>query len=77
MDDSRKLVKMINTAGGHYAIILKTKKKQDSSFLFLDEVEIDLCSFKAVRKVHEVNQHKLKSNLQKHIETQVERVRIW
>ena len=60
---------MIDTAGGHYGVILKTKKRKDSSvlfpedesgILFLEDAKEDLCSFKAVRKVHEVNHHKRK-----------------
>ena len=56
---------MIDNTGGHYAIILKTKRKQDSSsgVLFLEDPEGDLCSFKAVRKVHKVNHHKKKDQL--------------
>ena len=53
----------IQEAGGHYAIILETKKKQDSSILFLENAKGDLCSFKAVRKVNEVNCHKKKEQL--------------
>ena len=34
-DGSRMMFKMINTTGGHYAIILETKKKQDLSVLLL------------------------------------------
>ena len=37
MDGLRKLIKMIDTAGGHYAIILETRKKEDSSILFLED----------------------------------------
>ena len=53
--------KMINTTGGHYAIILETKKKQDSNVLFLEDAEGDL--FKAVGKVHKINGHKRKEQL--------------
>ena len=66
-------IKMIDTAGGHYAIILKTKKKQDSNILYLEDKDLgvlfledkegDLCSFKTVRKVHKVNCHKRKEQL--------------
>ena len=34
-DGSRMRIKMIDTAGGHYAVILETKKTQDSSILYL------------------------------------------
>ena len=64
---------MIDTAGSHYGIILKTKKKKkssdmmfmedDSAILFLEDAKNDLCSFKSIRKVHEVNHHKGKDQL--------------
>ena len=54
---------MIDTLGGHYGIILETRKKQDSSILFLEDSEEDLCSYKAVRKVHKVNAHKKKEQM--------------
>ena len=66
-DDRRKLIRMIDTAGGHYGIILETRKKStsslflvedDSGTLFVEDEGGDLCSFKSVRKVHEVNHHK-------------------
>lgn len=62
---SRTNFKTIDTIGGHYAIILETKRKQDSSsgVQFLKDTEGDLCSFKAVSKVHKVNQHKKKDQL--------------
>ena len=66
-DNGKKLVRMIDTAGGHYGIILETRKKStsslflmedDSGALFVEDEEGDLCSFRSVRKVHEVNHHK-------------------
>ena len=63
---------MEDTAGGHYRIILETRKKksadvflveEDTGILFMEDKEGDLCSFKAVRKVHEVNRHKGKEQL--------------
>ena len=66
MDGSRTRIKIIDTRGGHYAVILETKKRQDSNILYLEDADLsvlfledkegDLCSFKAVRKVPEVNQ---------------------
>ena len=60
-DGLRMRIKMIDTAGGHYAVILETKKRQDSKILYLEGTDLgvlfledevgDLCSFKAVRKV--------------------------
>ena len=69
----RMTIKMIDTAGGYYAVILKTKKKQDSNILYLDDTDLGilfledeeggLCSFKAVKKIHKVNCHKSKEQL--------------
>ena len=66
-DCGKKLVKMIDTTGGHYGIVLETRKKANSSLffveddlgiLFVEDEKGDLCSFRSVRKVHEVNRHK-------------------
>ena len=64
-DGSRTRIKMIDTAGGPYAVILETKKRQDSNILYLEDTDLivfsledeegDLCSFKVVRKVNKVN----------------------
>ena len=71
-DCGKKLIRMIDTAGGHYGIILETRKKStsslflvedDSGTLFVEDKEGDLCSFRSVRKVHEVNHHKGKEQL--------------
>ena len=66
-DSNKKQIKMIDTTGGHYGIILETRKRQDanmflveddSGILFVQDEQGDLCSFKSVRKVHQVNRHK-------------------
>ena len=71
-DNGKKLVRMIDTAGGHYSLILETRKKStsslflvedDSGTLFVEDEEGDLCLFRSVRKVHEVNLHKGKEQL--------------
>ena len=71
-DNRKKLFRMIDTAGGHYIIILETRKKSTSGFflveddsgtLFVKDEEGDLSSFRSVRKVHEVNHHKGKEQL--------------
>ena len=63
---------MVDITGGHYGIVLDTRKKvnsspffveDDSGILFVEDEEGDLCSFKSVRKVHEVNCHKGKEQL--------------
>ena len=71
-DYSRKLIRMLDTTGLHYGMVLETRKKgssniffkkDDSGILFLEDKKGDLCSFKSVRKVHEVNHHKRKEQL--------------
>ena len=53
-------------------MILETKKRpssnilfveDDTGILFVEDENKDLCSFKSVRKVHEVNRHKGKDQL--------------
>ena len=72
-DGSRIQVKMIDTKGGHYGIILETQQKKnvlylqdalgdEQGVLFLEDIKEELCSFKAVRRVHEVNHHKQKDS---------------
>ena len=71
-DCSRKLIKIMDVIGGHYRIVLKTRKKKSlnilfiedgSGILFVEDEKNNLCSFKAIRKVHEVNRHKRKEHL--------------
>ena len=71
-DGSQMKIKMIDMSGGHYAVVLMKRKKQNSSILLLEDAnadvpvlvledtEGDLCSFKDVRKVYKVNRHKKK-----------------
>ena len=67
-------VRMIDTSCRHYTIVSETRKKIDSNVLYIDEnqdvpvlfledKEGVLCSFKAVRKVHEINRHKSKRRM--------------
>ena len=44
LDGSRRQIKMIDTQGGHYGIILETIKKEESDILFLETTEGELCS---------------------------------
>ena len=70
-DQEKKFLTMKDTAGGHYGIVLETRKeKGDSPFededlgiLFMEDKKGELCSFKAVKKVHEINRHKGKEQL--------------
>ena len=57
-DNGRKLLKMEETTGVHYRIVLETRKKkntnlflveEDLGILFIEDKEGDLCSFRAVR----------------------------
>ena len=62
---------MEDTAGGHYGIVLETRKKtgdltleeDDLGILFMEDKKGELCSFKAVKKAHEVSRHKGKDQL--------------
>ena len=63
---------MKDTARGHYGRVLETSKRkiadvflieEDTGILFMEDKEGHLCSFKAVRKIHEVNRHKDKEQL--------------
>ena len=49
---------MMTMAGSHYGIILKTKGKKMVDVLFLDDQQGQLTSFKAISKVHKINNHK-------------------
>ena len=65
--NSKKFLRMIDTAGGHYGIVLETQKKKmideallvdDTGILFVEDAEDELCSIKAIKKVHEINHHR-------------------
>ena len=70
-EHSKKLLKMEDTAGGHYGIVLESRNEKagnpfnenDLGVLFIEDKKGELCSFKAVKKVHEVNRHKGKDQL--------------
>ena len=73
-DGSRMQIRMIDTKGGHYGIVLETQRRRDVLYLenalgdelgvlFLEDKEQELCSFKAVRRVLEVNRHKQKDQI--------------
>ena len=65
---------MIDMLGGHYGVVLETQKRNNIFYiedalgdelgiLFLEDKEQELCSFKAVCQVHEINRHKQKDQL--------------
>ena len=70
LDGSKMQIKMVDTNGGYYAIVLDTRKTPDSHVLFLEDESQDipillledkkgdLCSFKSVRKVHKSTRKK-------------------
>ena len=70
-DHGKKILKMIDTAGGHYGIVLEAGNKkegipfneEDLGVLFMEDKKGELCAFKAVKKVHEINRHKGKDQL--------------
>ena len=70
-DQGKKFLRMEDTAGGHYAIVLETRKEKenlpldesDLGILFMEDKKGELCLFKALKKVHEVNRHKGKEQL--------------
>ena len=64
---------MIDTKGGRYRKILETQQKKNVLYLedalgeelgvlFQEDKQEELCSFKAVRRLHEVNHHKQKDS---------------
>ena len=65
---TRVQIQMIDTQGGHYGVVLETQRRQNAlgdelGILFLEDQEQELCSFKAVGQVHEINRHKQKDQL--------------
>merc|ERR1712240_102632 len=57
IDGARKNFKLIETAGNHVVIEIKRKNVKEEEIFFAKEGE-RLDTFKAIRKVHEVTDHK-------------------
>merc|ERR1712121_452356 len=57
IDGTRKDFKLIETTGNHVAIEIERKSVKEEEILFAKEGE-RLDTFKAIRKVHEVTNHK-------------------
>ena len=55
---SKKEFRMVTTDSSHYGIILETRNRGDKKILYLEDKETDLTSFKFIRKVYKVNNHK-------------------
>ena len=47
---------MITIKIGYYGVVLETMK--ENGIMYLEDKEKDLTSFQAIKKVHEVNNHK-------------------
>ena len=60
IDGRQRDFKMVITTGKHYEIILEMKGRKSMDVLFLENQKEELTSFTAIRKVHEVNNHKMK-----------------
>ena len=65
IDGARSDFKMIDIAGNHYGIVLETKNGDESNILLVDKggEEEKLISYKEIKKVHEVNNHKKKEQM--------------
>ena len=63
IDGHRKEFGMVETAGGHYSIVLETKGKDSLEVLYLEDEEEKSVSYKAVKKVHEINNHNRKEQI--------------
>ena len=63
VDGAKKEFRVIDTIGNHFGIVLETNRGQNSSVFFMEDQEDLLTTFDAVKKVHEVNNHKKKEQL--------------
>ena len=58
IDGERKNFRMINTGSNHFGIEIENESKKGEEILYGKVKEEELETYKAVRKVHEVNNHK-------------------
>merc|ERR1711889_24350 len=65
IDGERKEFRMIGTGGNHVALEIEKGNLKEEQILFTEENE-DMNTFKAIRKVHEVTNHKSAEQLLKH-----------
>ena len=75
IDGTMMKIRMIDTNGEHYGVILDMRARpvsnvnyvenvpEDVLILFLEDKNENLCSFKAIRKIQEINCHKSKEQL--------------
>ena len=54
---SKRDYNMVETKTRHYGVVLETK--MENGIIYLEKKEGDLTSFGAIKKVHEVNNHKV------------------
>ena len=54
---------MVETANGFYSIVLATKGKDSLDVLYLKDEQKKSASYKAVKKVHEINNHNRKEQI--------------
>ena len=65
IDGIRKDFKIVGTSGNHVALEIEKSDLKEEQILFTNEGE-DMNTFKAIRKVHEVTNHKSAEQLLKH-----------
>merc|ERR1712112_449352 len=65
IDGKRKDFKIVGTGGNHVALEIEKRDLKEEKILFTNEGE-DMNTFKAIRKVHEVTNHKSAEQLLKH-----------
>ena len=58
MDGEKKNFKIINTGGNHVAIKIEMTKLREEDIMYTKGEDDKLDTFKAIRKVHEVTNHK-------------------
>ena len=54
---------MLNTGSNHFGIVIESKNKSEQEKLYLEDKQEDLITFKAIRKVYEVNNHRSSDQL--------------
>ena len=63
IEGKRKDFRMLNTGSNHFALVIRSMVESDKDILYLNEGSEELTEFKAIRKVHEVNNHKSSEQL--------------
>ena len=58
VDGDRKRIKMVDTRGNHFAILLEKEEGNVEEIMYAEGKEEELNTFRAIRKVHEVTAHK-------------------